>query len=207
MTLLKFIEYQKKKTILNRAPISLKIAILLYVLFSIFLPLEPQYVEYSLVGIIAIQTILMLICYRDPIFIMEVYFAYASLFIFSYLSVLLYNVDVNALIYRLLYIYSVAFSTIFLFATTRVKDLENFLRKIRIPESIINYFVLTWNLIPSTYQELQTVKITQAARGMEIGKNPISRLKTSILIFIPFLYLLLLRSRLLEISLKARGID
>ena len=207
MTLLKFIEYQRRDTFLNRVPILLKLGVLIYALCSLLLPLPMYYIIYSLILIIILLTMLLIVAFKDLIYIGEIYATYFSLFAIAYFTSVIMPVNLEFLLIRLLYLYTVAISSIFLFATTKVKDLEAFLLRIGIPKKILNFFVITWNLIPSTYQELQMVIIAQRARGVEMRKNPISKIKNSIIILVPFLYLLLLRSRLLETSLKARGIE
>lgn len=207
LTLIKFIEYQQRTTPLNKIPIVVKIAILLYCLSSLFLPLPRMIIWLSLLSILAGLSSLLLIFYRDPAYLLEVYAAYFMLFIIVYFSSLLVGSNIKEMLTRLLYIYSTAFSSIFFFATTKIKDLENFMRKIRVPETIIRFFVITWNLIPSTYYELQLIKIAQEARGAQIKGGILGRIKNSLLILVPFMYVLLIRSRLLELSIKARGAD
>ncbi len=207
MTLLKFIEYQRRGCILNRLPLVVKLMLLIYVLLSVIIPVDNTYIFWSLGLILIAETIMMLVCFRDPFYLAEIYMAYGLLFIFAYLSVLFCAIEMSDLLYRLLYVYTVAFTTIFVFSTTKVEQIEAFLRKIGTPEKILNFLTLAWNLIPSTYSELQLVRMAQAARGVEIGGHPLRRIKQSIVVLIPFLLLLLLRSRLLEISLRARGVE
>ena len=207
MTLIKFIEYQQKTTPLNRVPIVVKMAILLYCLFSLFLPLPMMIIWLSLLFTLVGLSLLLLVFYKDPVNLLEIYAAYFLLFLIVYVSYFILGGNIEDMLTRLLYIYSTAFSSIFMFATTKIKDLENFMRKIRVPEAVIRFFVITWNLIPSTYYELQLIKIAQQARGTEIRGGIIKRIKNSLLILIPFMYILLIRSRLLELSIRARGVD
>lgn len=207
MTLLKFIEFQRKDTFLNKVPIPVKVIPLVYSLASLFLPIDRISLMYSLLIILIVLTLLLLIAYRDLLYISEVYFSYTVLFLIAYFSSMLTGTSIYRIIDRLLYIYSTAFSFIFFFATTKIKQLERFLERLGIPKRILNYFILTWNLIPSTYHELQLIAMTQKARGVELKGGVVRRIKNIIIILIPFLFLLLLRSRLLEYSMKARGVE
>ena len=205
MSLLKFIEYQQRQTFLHRIPIPIKTIPLVYSIVSIFLPITRDMRMLSLAIVLATLTVLMLVAFRDPAYIAEVYFAYALLFIIAYVSEIIYGGDVWRLADRILYVCSVAFSSIFIFATTTTDALENFLKKIGFPRRILGYFSLTWNFIPSTYWELRAVMMAQEARGLSFGGNPIARLKKTISILIPFLSLLLIRLKILEHALRARG--
>lgn len=207
MTLLKFVEFQQKDTILNKIPIPIKLVPFLYTLVSIFLPVNKEFVIISLILIIMVDTLLIAIFYKDLVYLAELCFAYFVLFAISYVFYFLSSMNIVILLEKMLYVYAVSFSFIFIFITTKVKDLENFLLKLRVPQKVVNFFVLTWNLIPSTYRELQLIYMSQKARGIQLGRGIISRLKNSMLILIPFMYILLIRYQVLEISLKARGVS
>ncbi len=207
MTLLKFIELQRKNTFLNKVPVPIKLFILIFSLLSIFLNIPQIIVMYLLMLILFLLSLLFLIAYRDAGYLLEVYLSYLLLFLLAYFSVIFGQVDLDSLIIRMLYIYTTAFSFIFFVTTTKIKDLERFLVKIRMPKGLIDALVMTWNFIPSTYNELQIVMMSQKARGVELNKGVISKLMNSLIILIPFLYLLLLRIQIIEFSLKARGVE
>jgi len=207
MTLLKFIELQRKDTFLNKVPISLKFGLIIYSLVSIFLPINKTLINLSLIILLISLTIIFLIAYRDIGYIAEIYLSYLLLFIFAYFSVLFGNIELDYLLTRLIYIYSTAFTFLFFVTTTKVKDLEGFLTNLKIPEKIISALILTWNFIPSTYNELQLIQICQKARGVELEKGLLNKFKNSFIILIPFLFLLLLRMQLIEFSLKSRGVE
>lgn len=207
MTLLKFIELQRRNTFLDRVPVAIKFIPLIYCLVSIFIPINEVLITKSLTILLISLTLIFLIAYRDIGYIAEVYLSYIILFAFAYFSVIFGRVELNSLITRLIYIYSTAFSFIFFVTTTKVKDLEKFLINLRIPKKIISAFIITWNFIPSTYNELQLIQMCQKARGVELEKGLLNKFKNSFAILIPFLFLLILRMQLIEFSLKARGVE
>lgn len=207
MTLLKFIELQRKRSFLNRVPVEIKLIIVIYSLVSIFIPLPAKLTIYALASILTGLTALFLIAYRDLGYVIEIYLSYLLLFILAYFSVFLGRIRLEYLVLRMIYIYTTAFSFVFMVTTTKIKDFEAFLAKIHVPSSLINALTLTWNFIPSTYSELKIVQMSQKARGVELGKGVLTRIKNSIIVLVPFLYLLLTRLRLIEFALKSRGVE
>lgn len=203
MTLIKFIEYQTKDHFLKRMPIEAKISFFILAIIAVFLA-YPLNVVLCL-ALMLVETVLMLVAFRDPLYIFEIYLAYLGLFAFLYIPVLWGKTIGLSDLIRLLNFLAIALSSMFIFASVDTKQLEEFLRRLKIPSKAIATVSLVWNFLPSTYAELNQIIITQKSRGLDLD-NPLKKLYYSIAVLVPFLLIALVRLRYLSDALKARGV-
>jgi len=207
MTLLDFVRIQRKNTIIHRIPIPVKILPFVYTILVPFICFLRQYQLISLVLIMFTLSVLFIYPLKEIRYIVSIYIAYLSLGVIVLGTHIIFGGYLLETVQRLLYILTIGFSFLFFLSTTKISDLERFLKKIHFPERIINYLITAYNLLPSVYFELEEISRAQMARGLELNQNPITKVRRSLAIFIPFLFVTLLRSQQLDESFKARGRD
>ncbi|MCR8433481.1 MAG: energy-coupling factor transporter transmembrane component T [Candidatus Korarchaeota archaeon] len=210
MNLLKFIELQQKETPLHKISIQVKISLILAppILVSL-LRIEPplSYVIY-LTLILSLEVSIAL-GLKAPRYPLDIFAAFALLFVLGGIvyslrgkSIISFFAERKFWFITLLYI---AYSLAFILSTTSVEQLEILLSKIKLPKRWIIATIIAYNLIPAMYNEARQVLMHQAARGLQLSKNPFIRLRQLVALYIPMIFVSLLRGEYLEQSLRARG--
>lgn len=208
LNLLKFIELQKKHTILHRIPIPLKSIPPIIVIVAWYLLGEQQlFMVYGLIIVFCIVSMSFIL--RAPRYVLDIFIAFMILYIFG--GVVYWLVGLGFWKYLadkmmwFLYLLALAYSLALLLSSTSVAQLEEFLKRIHLPEKIVMALVVTYNLIPAIYGEVLTIIQSQKARGLEFSKNPLKRLRQLVAVYIPTIFVALTRASILEMALKARG--
>ena len=210
MNLLKFIELQRKETILHRIPIPIKILLLITPPLLSYLPnLSIVRMEHIYLATIIILALLIVVCLRAPRYVLDIFLAFLVLYVFGGivyvargLSFVEFFVERKSWFITLLYI---AYSVAFFLSTTSIEQLELFLMRIRIPKRWIIAIIIAYNLIPALYYEAKQVIMHQKVRGHHFSRNPLIKMKQLVALYIPMIFVSLMRAEHLEISLRARG--
>ncbi|MCR8454071.1 MAG: energy-coupling factor transporter transmembrane protein EcfT [Crenarchaeota archaeon] len=210
MNLLKFIELQRKETPLHKISIQVKISLILAppILVSLLCIGSPlSYVIYlTLILSLGVSIALGL---KAPRYSLDIFAAFALLFVLGGIvyslrgkSIISFFAERKFWFITLLYI---AYSLAFILSTTSIEHLETFLSKIKLPKRWIIAITIAYNLMPAMYNEARQVLMHQAARGLQLSKNPFIRLRQLVALYIPMIFVSLLRGEYLEQSLRARG--
>ena len=208
MNLLKFVELQKKDTILHKIPIPIKatpfvLTIILWVINFGSLSLVLH------IGIAISCALAICLILRAPRYTGEILTAFLIVYILGGFIYLIHGVAfidyIRSEIKWLMYLLSMAYSLAFFLSTTSVEQLEGLLRRLKLPTGAIMTIIVTYNLIPAIYYEILEIIATQKARGLQLSKNPIKYAKQVIAIYLPLIFASLVRARNLEVALRARG--
>ncbi len=208
MNLLKFIEIQNKDTFIHRLPIPLKIIPTIIILLINYIAWLKQYSTFIYAVFIVSSSLIIAVYFREPAYVKDIFVAYILLWFFL---AVLYAPVINPFIFLtrylnwFLFLLAIGFSLIIFLASTSVSQLETFLYKLHLPRSVIKVLTITYNIMPSIYNEIQQIIVAQKARGLVLSKNPIKRAIQMVAVLMPLLSLILIRSEFLEQAIKARG--
>ncbi len=210
MNLLRFIELQGRNTVLHRTPIPIKtIPFVLSVVIWV-----GNFGKTGLVlhmGIALLCCLMICLILRSPRYALEIFIAFLIVYMLGGAIYLIHGATFISYIRQkigwFIYLLSMAYSLALLLSTTSVEQLEEFLRRLRLPEGAVISITIAYNLIPAIYFETKEIIRTQRARGLEFSRNPIRYIRQALAIYLPLIFVSLIRARNLEGALKARGYE
>lgn len=210
LNLLKFIELQRKETLFHRIPIPIKVVLVLSPQVAVFLlNMKPPASDVAYLLHVVILGIVIALGLRAPKYALDILIAFTLLYAFGGVLYVLrgesfvgFFVERKSWLILLLYL---AYSLAFVLSTTNIEQFEAFLHRVKFPKRWIPAVVVSYNLIPAIYNETRQILMHQVARGLQFSKNPIVRLRQLIALYIPIIFVSLMREEHLELSLRARG--
>ncbi len=210
MNLLKFVELQRKNTVLHRIPIPAKIALpIIPPIMMLLIRVDACLSDIVYVFLLTVFVLAISLGLKAPRYALDIFSAFLLLYIFGSfvyvirgISFIDFFVERKSWFITLLYI---AYSVAFILSTTSIEQLEIFLRKIGFPKRWIITIIVAYNLIPAMYNEAKQILMHQEARGLQLSRNPLVRIKQLLAFYIPMIFVSLMRADYLEYSLRARG--